>query len=166
MGNGSWVPFSVSFTPVVATVTVYLPQESTRYSSWVSGLRVRQLIALPEYSFPCDSPDWLVSKAVARCGAIGGKDRALEVADAGGWSHAYQEMQVVPGEAYKVTGELFPEKTGVCDGSVAVKWCSPSVVVCPGAYPYKLTSLLEGAAQRALDLRPLRAAGSGSGGSS
>ena len=56
------------------------------------------------------------------------------MADAGGWSHAYQEVQVVPDSLYKVTGEFFPEKTGVCDGGAMVKWCSPSVVICPGGY--------------------------------
>ena len=75
-----------------------------------------------------------VFNAIARCGTIGGKDRALEVADAGGWSHAYQEVQVAPGSVYTVTGLFFPEKAGVCDGGAVVKWCSPSVVICPGGY--------------------------------
>ena len=75
-----------------------------------------------------------VHNAVVKCSTFGGKSNAIEVADAGGWSHAYQEISVEPDATYKISGEFFPLTIGECDGSAAVKWCSPSVVVCPGPY--------------------------------
>ena len=72
--------------------------------------------------------------AVIKCSTFGGKANAIEVADAGGWTHAYQEVLVVPDAMYRISGEFFPLVVGECDGSAAVKWCSPSVVVCPGPY--------------------------------
>ena len=109
-------------------------QESTTYSSWVSGLQVRQLIAKPEYTFPCDSADWKAHNGEVKCGSIGGKAGALELADAGGWTHAYQEVPVEADTAYTVSVRLYALAQGVCDGTAKVVWCSPSVVVCPGAY--------------------------------
>ena len=72
--------------------------------------------------------------AVVKCGPFGGKSNAIEVADAGGWTHAYQEVTVVPDATYTLSGEFYALAIGECDGSAAVKWCSPSVVVCPGPY--------------------------------
>ena len=41
---------------------------------------------------------------------------------------------MVPDAVYRVSGEFYAQKQGECDGSAAVKWCSPSVVICPGKY--------------------------------
>ena len=71
---------------------------------------------------------------MVKCSTFGGKSDAIEVADAGGWTHAYQEVTVVPDATYKLSGEFYALAVGECDGSAAVKWCSPSVVVCPGPY--------------------------------
>ena len=89
--------------------------------------------AQSNYAFQCDS-GWLAWNGIARCGSIGGIQNVLEVADAGGWSHAYQELELESGAVYRLTTELYAEVEGECDGSVPVTWCSPSVVVCPGKY--------------------------------
>ena len=84
--------------------------------------------------FLCDSSKWQTHNAAVKCSAFGGKDRAIEVAEAGSYTHAYQEMALAPGQVYKVSGEFYPLAAGDCDGSVAVKWCSPSLVILPGKY--------------------------------
>jgi hypothetical protein len=89
--------------------------------------------ALSGYDFSCDSPAWHTHNAAVKCSTFG-KERVIEVADAGNYTHAYQEMAVAPGRVYKVSGEFYPLAAGECDGSVAVKWCSPSVVILPGEY--------------------------------
>ena len=106
-------------------------QEGSSYSSWVSTVEV---VKASEYSLPCMSAGWKTSSAKLKCGgAIGGK-AAIEVADGGGWTHAYYELPAVVGTVYEVRGELFAEAEEECDGSAKVMWCSPSVVVCGGAY--------------------------------
>ena len=95
---------------------------------------MQQLIAQPNYNFPCGSAEWGVHNAVVKCSTFGGKSNVIEVADSGGWTHAYQEVIVMPDATYTLSGEFFPLTIGECDGSAAVKWCSPSVVVCPGPY--------------------------------
>ena len=100
-----------------------VPQHSTEVVRRTSG----------QDKFSCNSA-WETRNAVVKCGTFGGKDAAIEVADAGGWTHAYQEIAVVPDGIYQLTGEFYPIAAGECDGSVAVTWCSPSVVVCPGPY--------------------------------
>jgi hypothetical protein len=92
---------------------------------------LRRAIAPDELT--CDS-SWKTHNAVVKCSALGGKSNVIEVADAGGWTHAYQEISVDPDATYNLSGEFYPLAFGECDGSAAVKWCSPSVVVCPGPY--------------------------------
>ena len=82
--------------------------------------------------FLCNSAKWKAHNAIIKCSTLG-KD-AIEVADAGGWTHAYKEISVEPDATYTISGEFYPLAIGECDGSAAVKWCSPSVVVCPGPY--------------------------------
>jgi hypothetical protein len=36
--------------------------------------------------------------------------------------------------AYTLSVELYAVAQDACDGTAKVAWCSPSVVVCPGAY--------------------------------
>ena len=84
--------------------------------------------------FSCESSAWQTHNAAVKCSTFGGKDRAIEVADAGSYTHAYQELALSPGQVYKVSGEFYPLAAGDCDGSVAVKWCSPSLVILPGKY--------------------------------
>jgi hypothetical protein len=127
-GNGTWEPFSAYFSATSSGATVYLPQQSAADSSWVADLRVAET---SEYSLSCSS-QWQAKNGLARCGAIGGVSNALEVADAGGWTHAYQEIGLVAGSVYAVTGRFYALHAGVCDDSAKVRWCSPSVVVCPG----------------------------------
>jgi hypothetical protein len=103
-------------------------------SSVVADLNVQQLIAQPNYDFPCGSAEWGVHNAIVKCSTFGDKSDVIEVADAGGWTHAYQEVTVMPDATYKLSGEFYALAIGECDGSAAVKWCSPSVVVCPGPY--------------------------------
>ena len=93
-GKDAWEPFKTTFAADVNMVTVYINQESTTYSSVVADLSVQQIIAKPNYDITCDSPDWGLSNARLKCSTFGGKDNAIEVADAGGWSHAYQEIAV------------------------------------------------------------------------
>ena len=85
-------------------------------------------------SLTCDSAAWQAKNSLVKCGSQGGIDGALEVADAGGWSHAYAEILVMPGSVYSISGAFFAEADHECDGSAKVRWCSPSIVVCPGAY--------------------------------
>jgi len=75
-----------------------------------------------------------VHNAIVKCSTFGNKSSVIEVADAGGWTHAYQEISVEPDATYQISGEFYALAIGECDGSAAVKWCSPSVVVCPGSY--------------------------------
>ena len=133
LGVNAWEPFNATFTPPVSLITVYINQQSTSFSSIVSSLNVQQLIAKPSYDFPCNSA-WGRHNGLVKCSSFGGKDNVLELADAGGWTHAYQEIAVVPDAVYRVSGEFYAQKQGECDGSAAVKWCSPSVVICPGKY--------------------------------
>jgi hypothetical protein len=135
VGKDAWEPFKATFTATgVSTVTVYINQESTTFSSVVAELKVEKLIAQPSYSFPCGSLEWGAHNAIIKCSTFGGKADAIEVADAGGWTHAYQQFAVDQGDVYRVSGEFYALAIGECDGSAAVKWCSPSVVVCPGPY--------------------------------
>jgi hypothetical protein len=84
--------------------------------------------------FSCISAKWKSHNAIIKCSTFGDKSNAIEVADAGGWTHAYQEISVDSDATYTISGEFFGLAIGECDGSAAVKWCSPSVVVCPGSY--------------------------------
>ena len=84
-------------------------------------------------TFRCDSAEWRTHNGQVKCGSIGG-NAALELADADGWSHAYQEVPVVADATYNVSAELYALAEGVCDCTAKVVWCSPSVVVCPGTY--------------------------------
>ena len=52
----------------------------------------------------------------------------------GGWSHAYYQLAVSPGSTYELSADLYAEVRSECDAAVAVTWCSPSIVVCPGKY--------------------------------
>ena len=130
---GSWEAFSAVFYATASRVTIYIAQESTKWSSFVGNLTIEQL---PSYEFPCDYP-WGVQTGVLKCSSIGGKQNVLELQDAGGWTHAYTTIDVAVGASYVVSGEFYAEVEGECDGSAAVKWCSPSVVVCPGSYDEK-----------------------------
>ena len=87
-----------------------------------------------EYSFRCHSPDWQTANSLVQCGSISGEYDVIEVVDAGAWSHAYQEIPIAPGAVYNVSVDLYAQQEGICDPSVPVTWCSPSLVVCPGTY--------------------------------
>jgi hypothetical protein len=85
-------------------------------------------------SIPCDSAEWKTNSGTLKCSTFGGKPNSIELADGGAWTHAYQELAVVPRATYRVSGEFYTLAVGECDGAAQVRWCSPSVVVCPGNY--------------------------------
>ena len=84
--------------------------------------------------FPCTPAEWKMSNGTLKCGTFGGKPNAIELVDSGDWTHAYQELAVVPDAVYEIYGDFYTLAAGECDGSANVTWCSPSVVVCPGTY--------------------------------
>jgi hypothetical protein len=90
--------------------------------------------AADSQSLSCDSAEWKTSSGTLKCGTFGGKPNAIELADGGAWTHAYQELPVVPSATYRVSGEFYTLAVGECDGAARVRWCSPSVAVCPGNY--------------------------------
>jgi hypothetical protein len=90
--------------------------------------------AADSQSLPCDSAEWKTSSGTLKCGTFGDKPNAIELADGGAWTHAYQELAVVPNATYRVSGEFYALAVGECDGAAQVRWCSPSVAVCPGNY--------------------------------
>ena len=90
----------------------------------------------------CKSQAWRTHNARVRCGAIGGKVGVIEVADAGSWSHAYQEVAVVPDVKYTVSVEFYAQFKRWCDSSAVVLWCSPSLVICPGPYHNRFHSAI------------------------
>ena len=89
-------------------------------------------------SFECNAADWKTSNGILSCKTYGGNSNVIELADGGGLTHAYQEVDVVPNTVYRISGELYPLVLGGdCDmrtPSLKVTWCSPSVAVCSGAY--------------------------------
>ncbi len=85
-------------------------------------------------SLSCDSAKWKTSSGTLKCSTFGGRPNAIELADGGAWTHAYQELAVVPNATYRVSGEFYTLAAGACDGAARVRWCSPSVAVCPGNY--------------------------------
>ena len=104
-------------------------------SFFVTAVQITSLVTTADsQSFACTATEWKTHNGLVKCSSFGGKDNVLELADAGGWTHAYQEIAVVPDAVYRVSGEFYAQKQGECDGSAAVKWCSPSVVICPGKY--------------------------------
>jgi hypothetical protein len=113
-----WEPFVAHFTSTSAVATLYIIQESTTHNSIVRSLAVEEVRS---YTFSCDESGWSTHNAAVKCSAFGGKDRAIEVAEAGSYTHAYQEIAVVAGGVYKVSGEFYPLAAGDCDGSLAVK---------------------------------------------
>jgi hypothetical protein len=90
--------------------------------------------AADSQSLSCDSAVWKTSSGTLKCSTFGGKPNAIELADGGAWTHAYQELAVVPSVTYRVSGEFYTLAVGECDGAAQVRWCSPSVAVCPGNY--------------------------------
>jgi hypothetical protein len=90
----------------------------------------------------CRSQAWRTNNARVRCGAIGGKVDVIGVADAGSWSHAYQEVAVVPGVKYEVSVEFYAEQKRLCDPGAIVLWCTPSLVICPGPYQNRFHSAI------------------------
>ena len=90
--------------------------------------------AADSQSLSCDSAEWKTSSGTLKCGTFGGKPNAIELADGAAWMHAYQELAVVPSATYRVSGEFYTLAGGECDGAAQVRWCSPSVAVCPGHY--------------------------------
>ncbi len=90
--------------------------------------------AADSQSLSCDSAVWKTSSGMLKCSTFGGKPNAIELADGGAWTHAYQELAVVPNATYRVSGEFYALAVGECDGAARVRWCSPSVAVCPGNY--------------------------------
>jgi hypothetical protein len=90
--------------------------------------------AADSQSLSCDSAEWNTSSGTLKCSTFGGRPNAIELADGGAWTHAYQELAVVPGATYRVSGEFYALAVGECDGAAQVRWCSPSVVLCPGNY--------------------------------
>jgi hypothetical protein len=90
--------------------------------------------AADSQSLPCDSAEWKTRSGTLKCSTFGGKPNSIELAGGGAWTHAYQELAVVPSATYRVSGEFYTLAVGECDGAVRVQWCSPSVAVCPGNY--------------------------------
>jgi hypothetical protein len=90
--------------------------------------------AADSQSLSCNSAEWKTSRGMLKCSSFGGKPNTIELADGGAWTHAYQELAVVPSATYRVSGEFYTLAVGECDGAAQVRWCSPSVVVCPGNY--------------------------------
>jgi hypothetical protein len=90
--------------------------------------------AADSQSLSCDSAEWKTSSGTLKCSTFGGRPNAIELADGGTWTHAYQELAVVPSATYRVSGEFYALAVGECDGAARVRWCSPSVAVCPGNY--------------------------------
>jgi hypothetical protein len=93
---------------------------------------------VPVPPLSCKSQAWRAHNARVRCGEIGGKVDVIEVADNGTWTHAYQEVAVVPDVKYEVSVEFYAEQFRFCDDysnrNSIVRWCSPSLVICPGPY--------------------------------
>ncbi len=89
-------------------------------------------------SFGCTPAEWKTSNGTLSCKMYGGKSNAIELADKGIWTHAYQEVDVVPNAVYRISGEFYPLVLGGdCEtftNSPKVSFCSPSVAVCSGAY--------------------------------
>jgi hypothetical protein len=90
--------------------------------------------AADSQSLFCNSADWKTSSGTLKCSTFGGKPNAIELADGGAWTHAYHELAVVPSATYRVSGEFYLLAVGECEGAARVRWCSPSVAVCPGNY--------------------------------
>ena len=90
----------------------------------------------------CKSQAWRTHNARVRCGVIGGKVDVIEVADAGSWSHAYQEVAVVPDVKYEVSVEFYAQVKRLCDSGAVVLWCTPSLVICPGPYHNRFHSAI------------------------
>ncbi len=90
--------------------------------------------AADSQSLSCDSAEWKTSSGTLKCGTFGGKPNSIELDDGGAWTHAYQELAVVPSAMYRVSGEFYTLAAGECDGAAQVRWCTPSVAVCPGNY--------------------------------
>jgi hypothetical protein len=117
------------FTPISAVA--HSETGATTSVSKRSTKPARRATEQEDYS--C-SAMWRTHNAIVKCSTFGGKADVIELADAGGWTHAYQEVTVLVDATYTISGEFYPLAIGECDGSAAVKWCSPSVVVCPGPY--------------------------------
>ena len=136
-GKERWERLSESFVATTAIVTVYINQESTSYDSWVGALQLQKQSnnesPFVPPSLTCNS-EWTLHNSEVLCYSIGGKSGVLRLKDAGGWTHAYQEVAVTPGFLYGVTGSLFAEVADECDSNAPIKWCSPSITVCPGSY--------------------------------
>ena len=65
-----------------------------------------------------------VHNAVVKCSAFGGKQDVIEVADSGGWSHAYQEHSVEPNATYTISGERAIPLSDFAHAPIA-KWPRP-----------------------------------------
>ena len=65
--------------------------------------------------FGCNATEWGLKNGNVKCSSFGGKDNVLELADAGGWTHAWQEIAVVPDAVYRVSGEFYAQKQGECE---------------------------------------------------
>ncbi len=90
-------------------------------------------------SFGCTPAEWKTHNGILSCKTYSGKSNAIELADhRGKWTHAYQEVDVVPNAVYRISGEFYPlVPGGDCDNIDSLpkfRWCSPSVTVCFGAY--------------------------------
>ncbi len=90
-------------------------------------------------SFGCTPAEWKTYHAKLKCSNnYGGKSSVIELAHDGDWTHAYQEVDVVPNAVYRISGEFYPlVLDGDCEkfeNSPKVSFCSPSVAVCSGAY--------------------------------
>jgi hypothetical protein len=160
---GQWTPFSrVWRVEVGGTLTVYLQQQSTTYSSYFAEVALQKEPTIGAWTL---SPveEWTAVRALLERRTFAGKS-AIVVKDGGAWSHVYRQMEVYAallgcrwlarqlrtglstmawgkaalcreaGATYSLTGWMYLEAEGVCDADAAVVWCSPSVAVCPGAY--------------------------------
>jgi hypothetical protein len=89
-------------------------------------------------SFGCTPEDWKTYHAKLKCSNnYGGASSVIELAHDGDWTHAYQEVDVVPNAVYQLSGEFYPlVRGGDCEvkKKLKVTWCSPSVAVCSGKY--------------------------------
>jgi hypothetical protein len=113
----------------------------------ITAKLIASLVATADaQSFGCNSKDWNTYHAKLKCSNnYGGKSNAIELAHDGDWTHAYQEVDVVPNAVYRISGEFYPFVAGGdCDESsfLKVAFCSPSVAVCSGAYNGELNPVV------------------------
>jgi hypothetical protein len=88
--------------------------------------------AADSQSLSCDSAEWKTSRGMLKCSSFGGKPNAIELADGGAWTHAYQELASsrVPRTEFPAnsTNLRWASATGLreCGGARHQSSCAPA----------------------------------------